>query len=80
MNEVKRQAVVELQKAVAAAEVKARELVATERGKMENLIVEARRQAVEEALSTVNQQSDSNEVGFKFSYLDKRAANVWFRS
>lgn len=39
VNDVKRQAVVELQKAVAAAETKANELVASERAKMEKLIL-----------------------------------------
>ena len=38
MNEVKRQAVSELQKAVAAAESKATELVNSERSKMERTI------------------------------------------
>ncbi|KAJ9593167.1 hypothetical protein L9F63_015264, partial [Diploptera punctata] len=54
VNEVKRQAVAELQRAVAAAESKACELVATERAKMEKLLLEARKQAAEEALAAVN--------------------------
>lgn len=62
MNEVKRQAVAELQKAVSAAESKASELVAAERTKMERLLGEARRQAAEEALAAVNHQEDSTEV------------------
>ncbi|XP_076325565.1 protein CBFA2T1-like isoform X2 [Tachypleus tridentatus] len=61
VNEVKRQAVAELQKAVSAAETKASELVATERAKMEKLIEEAKRQAREEALSKVNKQEDCTE-------------------
>lgn len=61
MNEVKRQAVAELQKAVSAAESKASELVAAERNKMERLISEARRQAAEEALAAINHQEDSTE-------------------
>lgn len=61
VNEVKRQAVAELQKAVSAAESKASELVAAERTKMERLLGEARRQAAEEALAAVNHQEDSTE-------------------
>lgn len=61
VNEVKRQAVAELQKAVSAAESKASELVAAERTKMERLISEARRQAAEEALAAINHQEDSTE-------------------
>ena len=45
MNEVKRQAVAELQRAVAAAESRACEVVATERAKMEKMLLEARKQA-----------------------------------
>lgn len=37
-NQVKRQALLELQRAVGAAETKALELVAAERGKMERLV------------------------------------------
>ncbi|XP_054164329.1 protein CBFA2T1-like [Oppia nitens] len=61
VNEVKRQAVVELQKAVSAAETKASELVATERIKMEKLVSDARRQAADEALSAITRQDDSTE-------------------
>jgi runt-related transcription factor 1 len=64
VNEVKRQAVAELQRAVAAAESKACELVATERAKMEKLLLEARKQAAEEALAAVvvaNQQQQQPE-------------------
>ena len=65
---MKRQAVAELQRAVAAAESKACELVATERAKMEKLLLEARKQAAEEALAAVvvanqqQQQAESSEV------------------
>lgn len=68
VNEVKRQAVAELQRAVAVAESKACELVATERAKMEKLLLEARKQATEEALAAVvvanqqQQQAESSEV------------------
>ncbi|RWS28718.1 protein CBFA2T1-like protein [Leptotrombidium deliense] len=61
VNEVKRQAVAELQKAVSAAESKASELVAAERAKMERLISEARRHAAEDALAAMAHQEDSNE-------------------
>ena len=57
-----RNAVAELQKAVSAAESKASELVAVERAKMERVLTEARRQAAEDALSTINRQEDNTEV------------------
>ncbi|XP_062032549.1 protein CBFA2T3 [Lepus europaeus] len=61
VNEVKRQAMSELQKAVSDAERKAHELITTERAKMERALAEARRQASEDALTVVNQQEDSSE-------------------
>ncbi|XP_035221272.1 protein CBFA2T1-like isoform X2 [Stegodyphus dumicola] len=61
VNEVKRQAVAELQKAVSAAECKASELVAAERIKMERLLAEARRQAAEDALAVATHQEESTE-------------------
>lgn len=63
VNEVKRQAMSELQKAVSDAERKAHELISTERAKMERALAEAKRQASEDALTVVNQQEDSSEVG-----------------
>lgn len=63
MNEVKRQAVSELQKAVSEAERKAHEMISSERAKMERTVAEAKRQAAEDALSIINQQEDSSEVG-----------------
>lgn len=63
MNEVKRQAMSELQKAVSDAERKAHELITTERAKMERALAEAKRQASEDALTVINQQEDSSEVG-----------------
>ncbi|XP_019063475.1 protein CBFA2T3 [Fukomys damarensis] len=61
VNEVKRQAMSELQKAVADAERKAHELITTERAKMERALAEAKRQASEDALTVINQQEDSSE-------------------
>lgn len=61
MTEVKRQAMLELQKAVSAVEQKANELVANERQKMDRALVEARKQAHDEVLSTINHQEDSSE-------------------
>nr|XP_058901892.1 protein CBFA2T3 isoform X1 [Kogia breviceps] len=61
VNEVKRQAMSELQKAVSDAERKAHELISVERAKMERALAEARRQASEDALTVVNQQEDSSE-------------------
>ena len=62
MNEVKRQAMSELQKAVSEAERKAHEMISSERAKMERTVAEAKRQAAEDALSIINQQEDSSEV------------------
>ncbi|XP_069491816.1 protein CBFA2T3 isoform X2 [Ambystoma mexicanum] len=61
VNEVKRQAMSELQKAVSDAERKAHELISTERLKMERALAEAKRQASEDALTVINQQEDSSE-------------------
>ncbi|XP_072303564.1 protein CBFA2T1 isoform X3 [Eucyclogobius newberryi] len=61
VNEVKRQAMSELQKAVSEAERKAHEMVSSERAKMERTVAEAKRQAAEDALSIINQQEDSSE-------------------
>ncbi|XP_041104738.1 protein CBFA2T1-like isoform X3 [Polyodon spathula] len=61
VNEVKRQAVSELQKAVSEAERKAHEMISTERVKMERTVAEAKRQAAEDALSVIQQQEDSSE-------------------
>ncbi|XP_008838754.1 protein CBFA2T3 isoform X3 [Nannospalax galili] len=61
VNEVKRQAMSELQKAVSDAERKAHELINTERAKMERALAEAKRQASEDALTVINQQEDSSE-------------------
>lgn len=68
VNEVKRQAVSELQKAVAAAEQKANEMVSAERAKLDRSILEARQKAAEEAVSLLNQQEDSSEVSDKYNY------------
>lgn len=61
MNEVKRQAMSELQKAVSDAERKAHEMISAERSKMERALAEAKRQASEDALTVINQQEDSSE-------------------
>lgn len=66
MNEVKRQAMTELQKAVSEAERKAHEMISTERAKMERTVAAAKRQAAEDALSAINQQEDSSEVGVSY--------------
>ena len=62
VNDAKRQAVVELHKAMSAAESKASEIVAAERAKMERMLSEARRQAAEDAIAAMNHQEDSDEV------------------
>ena len=62
MNEVKRQAVLELQKAVAAAESKATELVNSERAKMERELLSEKRRLLEEVSTGLNHQEESGEV------------------
>uniref|UniRef100_A0A673LYS4 Protein CBFA2T3-like n=1 Tax=Sinocyclocheilus rhinocerous TaxID=307959 RepID=A0A673LYS4_9TELE len=61
VNEVKRQAMSEMQKAVSDAERKAHEMISAERSKMERALAEAKRQASEDALTVINQQEDSSE-------------------
>lgn len=52
----------ELHKAVSAAESKANEMVISERAKMDRAISEARKQTREELLGTFNHQEESSEV------------------
>ncbi|XP_025115462.1 protein CBFA2T1-like isoform X2 [Pomacea canaliculata] len=61
VNEVKRQAMLELQKAVAAAENKASDTVMAERIKMERILAQARSQARDEILGVINHQEESSE-------------------
>ncbi|XP_062315935.1 protein CBFA2T2 [Osmerus eperlanus] len=61
VNEVKRQAMDEVQKAVAEAEQKAFEMIAAERAKMEKTLAEAKRKAAQEAVLVINEQEDSSE-------------------
>lgn len=62
MNEVKRQAMDEVQKAVAEAEQKAFEMIASERAKMEKTLADAKKKAQEDAIMVINEQEDSSEV------------------
>ncbi len=59
---MKRQAMDEVQKAVAEAEQKAFEMIAAERAKMEKTLAEAKRKAQEDAIMVINEQEDSSEV------------------
>lgn len=68
VNEVKRQAMDEVQKAVAEAEQKAFEMIAAERAKMEKTLVEAKRKAQEDAIMVINEQEDSSEVSWDVDY------------
>ncbi|XP_042710910.1 protein CBFA2T2 isoform X4 [Chrysemys picta bellii] len=61
VNEVKRQAMSEVQKAVAEAEQKAFEMIASERARMEQTIADAKRQATEDAFLIINEQEESTE-------------------
>lgn len=72
VNEVKRQAMDEVQKAVAEAEQKAFEMIAAERAKMEKTLAEAKRKAQEDAIMVINEQEDSSEVnGDKCTYYSE---------
>ena len=62
MEEVKRRAVAELQRAVTAAEVKATVAVTAERARLEKVVNEVRAQARHEAFALLNSQEDSTEV------------------
>jgi len=64
VNEVKRQAVAELHRAVTAAEVKATVAVTAERARLEKVVNEVRAQARQEAFALLNSQEDSTEVNF----------------
>ncbi|KAM4622822.1 protein CBFA2T2 isoform 2-T2 [Discoglossus pictus] len=61
VNEVKRQAMSEVQKAVSEAEQKAFEMIASERARMEQTIADAKRRAAEDAFLVVNEQEESTE-------------------
>ncbi|XP_039653969.1 protein CBFA2T2 isoform X1 [Perca fluviatilis] len=61
VNEVKRQAMDEVQKAVAEAEQKAFEMIASERAKMEKTLADAKKKAQEDAIMVINEQEDSSE-------------------
>ncbi|XP_075033649.1 protein CBFA2T2 isoform X2 [Mixophyes fleayi] len=61
VNEVKRQAMSEVQKAVSEAEQKAFEMIASERARMEQTIADAKRRATEDAFLVVNEQEESTE-------------------
>ncbi|XP_067905071.1 protein CBFA2T1 isoform X3 [Heterodontus francisci] len=61
VNEVKRQAMMELKKAVLEAEYKAHEMITAERAKMERALTDAKRQVSEDMRSTINKQEDSGE-------------------
>lgn len=52
----------EVQKAVAEAEQKAFEMIASERARMEQTIADAKRQATEDAFLVINEQEESTEV------------------
>ncbi|XP_040186272.1 protein CBFA2T2 isoform X2 [Rana temporaria] len=62
VNEVKRQAVSEVQKAVSEAEQKAFDMIASERARMEQTIADTKRRATEDAFIVVNEQEESTET------------------
>uniref|UniRef100_A0A8C5QZR2 CBFA2/RUNX1 partner transcriptional co-repressor 2 n=1 Tax=Leptobrachium leishanense TaxID=445787 RepID=A0A8C5QZR2_9ANUR len=61
VNEVKRQAMSEVQKAVSEAEQKAFEMIASERARMEQTIADTKRRATADAFLVVNEQEESTE-------------------
>ncbi|KAM4032145.1 protein CBFA2T2 isoform 4-T4 [Anomaloglossus baeobatrachus] len=61
VNEVKRQAMSEVQKAVTEAEQKAVQMIASEKARMEQTIADAKRRAAEDAFLVVNEQEESTE-------------------
>ena len=62
VSEVKRQAMSELRKAVADAELKASQLIASERARLDAVVAEARKQAVDEILLSIRAPHESAEV------------------
>nr|XP_042132476.1 protein CBFA2T2 isoform X4 [Peromyscus maniculatus bairdii] len=71
VNKVKIQAMSEVQKAVAEAEQKAFEVIATERARMEQTIADVKRQAAEDAFLVINEQEESTEkIVVQASYVD----------
>lgn len=69
---MKRQAMDEVQKAVAEAEQKAFEMIAAERAKMEKTLAEAKRKAQEDAIMVINEQEDSSEVNKNIHSIHRR--------
>ena len=67
--EVKRQAMLELQKAVAASEAKTNELLAAERAKMQAQLEQATQRARDDAMRALNQQQDNSEVRVVTIYI-----------
>lgn len=62
MNEVKKQAAAELQRAIIAAEQKASELVKREHENWEKLLHESKKHTADECVHTDDYQEDSLEV------------------
>ncbi|XP_073092812.1 protein CBFA2T2 isoform X2 [Manis javanica] len=69
VNKVKIQAMSEVQKAVAEAEQKAFEVIATERARMEQTIADVKRQAAEDAFLVINEQEESTEASLDISFF-----------
>jgi len=65
VSEVKRQAMSELRAAVAESELKASRLIAAERARLDAVVDEARKQAVDEILQSLRVTHDSSEVLIK---------------
>ena len=62
VSEVKRQAMAELRKAVAESELKASQLIAAERARLDSIVAEARKQAADEILLSIRAPHESTEV------------------
>lgn len=72
VQEVRRQAMLELEKAVTAAESRASQMIALERTKLESMILEAKRQAQQEVLTRLNKHEPTTND----SMLVSRAART----
>ena len=62
VSEVKKQAMTELRKAVAESELKASKLIAAERARLDAVVAEARKQAVDEILVSLRTPHETSEV------------------
>ncbi|XP_028968635.1 protein CBFA2T2 [Galendromus occidentalis] len=75
VQEVRRQAMLELEKAVTAAESRASQMIAMERTKLETMILEAKRQAQQEVLTRLNKHEPTTNDSMLNCWNCGRKAN-----